>query len=333
MDQLDLFASAPVSTPNALSERLAREHAEAREIARGLPTGVRFGTSSWSFPGWEGLVYSRRATASQLAREGLREYAAHPLLTTVGIDRSFYAPIPPADLDRYAAQLPSGFPCCAKAPEAVTAVVLAEERSVNPDYLRPERFLEEVLVPFREHFLDHVGPFLFQFPPAPASMRPQPGAFAERLERFLAALPKGYPYAVELRDPTVLTAEYRQALAAHGVAHVCNYATAMPMPAEQERIVPLETAGFAVVRLLLRPGTRYDERREEFEPFDRIVDESGPMRRDVVDLVGHALSLGREVFVLVNNKAEGCSPLTIRALAEMLAVSPQDSRAAPAKSG
>jgi len=30
-------------------------------------------------------------------------------------------------------------------------------------------------------------------------------------------------------------------------------------------------------------------------------------------------SLGRDVFVLVNNKAEGCSPLTVRALAEMLA--------------
>jgi hypothetical protein len=38
-----------------------------------------------------------------------------------------------------------------------------------------------------------------------------------------------------------------------------------------------------------------------------------------VALAREGLALGREVSVLVNNKAEGCSPLTIRALAELLA--------------
>jgi hypothetical protein len=42
------------------------------------------------------------------------------------------------------------------------------------------------------------------------------------------------------------------------------------------------------------------------------------MRRQVASIARTSLSLGREVFVLVNNKAEGCSPLTVRALAEML---------------
>jgi len=73
-----------------------------------------------------------------------------------------------------------------------------------------------------------------------------------------------------------------------------------------------------MIRLLLRPGTRYDERRDEFLPFDRIVDPSPEMRGEVVNLVRDATRIGRDVFVLVNNKAEGCSPLTIRALAECL---------------
>ena len=97
----------------------------ASRIAERLPRNVFFGTSTWSFPDWEGLVYSRRRTTAQLAREGLSEYARHPLLTTVGIDRSFYAPIPRADLERYAGQLPAGFPCCLKAPQAVTSAVIA----------------------------------------------------------------------------------------------------------------------------------------------------------------------------------------------------------------
>jgi hypothetical protein len=36
-------------------------------------------------------------------------------------------------------------------------------------------------------------------------------------------------------------------------------------------------------------------------------------------LNARAVRAGRNIFVLVNNKAEGSAPLTIRALAEMLA--------------
>ncbi len=320
--QLDLFGSPRPQGSRAdiaARERLEREHAEAAEIAARLPGNVFFGTSSWGFPGWAGLVYSRRASQAVLAREGLAEYARHPLLTTVGIDRGFYAPIPEADLVRYAEQLPAGFRCCAKAPAAVTAAQLPGQRAANPDFLRPERFVEEMVEPFRAAFADHAGPFLLQFPPAGAGRRDRPAAFAEKLGRFLAALPRDFRYAVELRDPALLTDEYRAALVGAGAGHVYNYATAMPMPEEQAAAIPLETAPFAVIRLLLAPGTRYNDRREEFEPFDRIVAPDPEMRRQVVSLARQASSLGRDVFVIVNNKAEGCSPLTIRALAEMLA--------------
>jgi len=320
--QLGLFGTslAPLrGRDRGVAERLKREHAAAAAIAARLPKGVFFGTSTWSFPGWAGIVYSRRATTAELAREGLAEYARHPLLTTVGIDRGYYGPIPARDLQRYAEQLPPGFPCCAKAPEAVTAATLSGGRGSNPDYLRAGRFVEEMVGPFLEVFREHTGPFVIQFPPAPRAATPDPALFAEKLDRFLAALPKDARYAVELRDPSLLSPAYRAVLAARGVAHVYNYATAMPMPADQARAMPVMAAPFAVIRLLLRPGTRYEERREEFLPFDRIVDPNPEMRAQVVDLTREALRLGRETFVLVNNKAEGCSPLTIRALAEELA--------------
>jgi len=318
--QLGLFGAAGVGAATVsrkpadpkFLQRLESEHAEAAAIAKRLPSGVFFGTSTWSFPGWAGIVYSRRATAAELAREGLAEYARHPLLTTVGIDRGYYGPIPAEDLRRYASQLPPLFPCCAKAPEAVTS-------AASPDYLDPQRFVDEMVGPFLDAFRDHTGPFLLQLPPAPRGVTPEPSRFAGRLDRFLRDLPTGARYAVELREPSLLTPAYRDVLRARGAAHVYNYATAMPMPEEQALRVPLETASFVVIRLLLRPGTRYEERREEFVPFDRIVDPSPEMRREVVSLLRQAVGLGRDVFVLVNNKAEGCSPLTIRALAEALA--------------
>ena len=316
--QLPLFATPPAAerADPALSEKLARERAAAAEIAARLPPNVFFGTSSWSFPGWAGIVYPRRASEGELAREGLVEYARHPLLSTVGIDRGFYGPIPAEDLARYAAQLPPAFPCCAKAPRGVTAAVLPGEGRRNPDYLSAARFVDEMVGPFLESFRFHTGPFVVQIPPAGRHV--SAALFAEKLGAFLRGLPRQARYAVELRDPALLSPAYRDALAENGAAHVYNYATAMPMPAEQRRAIP-PSAGFVVVRLLLRPGTGYDERREEFLPFDRIVDESPEMRREVVGILREAAAAGSSAYVLVNNKAEGCAPATIRALAERLA--------------
>jgi uncharacterized protein YecE (DUF72 family) len=322
--QLDLFPAPPPREPRRSPERerLEREHAEAAEITARLPPNVRFGTSTWSFPDWAGIVYSRRASVTELAREGLAEYARHPLLTTVGIDRSYYAPIPREDLLRYAAQLPPGFPCCAKAPEAVTSAALSARSKVgskgpNPDFLNPRLFIQEVLEPFREAFRDHTGPFVLQFPPS--SLAPGPREFAEKLDRFLDALPADFHYAVELRDSALLTFGYREVLGRHGAAHVLNYATAMPMPLEQAETVPIETAPFAMIRLLLPPATRYAERAAALKPFERLTDADDDMRAQVVALAQRAVAANIPVSVLVNNKAEGCAPLTIRALAELLA--------------
>jgi uncharacterized protein YecE (DUF72 family) len=324
--QLDLFpALEPRETRRSPErERLEREHAHAAEIAARLPANVRFGTSTWSFPDWAGIVYSRRASVTELAREGLAEYARHPLLTTVGIDRSYYAPIPREDLLRYASLLPAGFPCCAKAPEAVTSAAQPARakgatRGPNPNFLNPRPFVDEMLEPFADVFREHTGPFVFQFPPAPASLSPRPREFAEKLDRFLGALPVAFRYAVELRDASLLTPEYRSVLSRHGAAHVLNYVTAMPMPVEQAETVPIEAAPFAVIRLLLPPGTRYAERGQALKPFARLTDPDDDMRAQVVALARRAVAASIPVSVLVNNKAEGCAPLTIRALAELMA--------------
>ena len=53
------------------------------------------------------------------------------------------------------------------------------------------------------------------------------------------------------------------------------------------------------------------------------------MRGEVVALTARALARGRRVYVLVNNKAEGSSPLTVEALAERLAARVGDGNARP----
>ena len=82
-DQLPLFAgqAAPGLRPAVVPDAL-------HDVAARLPRRLRLGTSSWSFPGWRGLVYADACTPAQLAADGLQAYAQHPLLTTVGVDRT-----------------------------------------------------------------------------------------------------------------------------------------------------------------------------------------------------------------------------------------------------
>jgi uncharacterized protein YecE (DUF72 family) len=265
-------------------------------------------------------VYSRAATPASLARDGLREYAAHPLLRTVGVDRSYYAPVPLDDLRRYAEQLPEGFPCCFKAPASMASPTLPGAKGTgrgepNPRFLSAERFALELLEPVAAVFRPHAGPFIVEITPSARGQRLDPAEFVERLDRMLGALPREFHYAVELRESGLLTPSYERVIRAHGASHVFNYWSAMPMPGVQARTLAPSGLPFILVRLLLRPGTWYEDQREQFRPFNRIVEPDEEMRAQVVDLVAEAVRLRIPAYVVVNNKAEGSAPLTVRELA------------------
>lgn len=320
-EQIPLFEIEPTPQDDPSVASVARIHDEARVIAADLPGDIRFGTSSWSFPGWKGIVYAGPVTAAAIAKDGLRQYARHPLLRTVGIDRSYYAPIPIEDLRRYADQLPDGFRGCAKAPASVTSATIGPPGSTapNPDFMAIPRLIEDQLLPFSVAFADHTGPFILEFPPVPKAARLEPAAFLARLDRFLEELPPDFSYAVELRDRRFLTPEYRAILARHGIGHTYNYWSAMPGLMAQATVVPPKDIPFAVIRLLLRPGTSYDDQRERFQPFNALVAPDELMRREVTALSDRVLTSGRKLWVLVNNKAEGSSPLSIMELAKRVA--------------
>ena len=108
---------------------------------------------------------------------------------------------------------------------------------------------------------------MLEFPPGPRDAPPARGAASPTaLDRFLEQLPRDFDYAVEVRDRALLTPAYAAVLARHGVAHTYNYWSAMPMPLAQARVVAPEAAPFAVVRLLLKPGTWYEDQRDLFRP-------------------------------------------------------------------
>jgi uncharacterized protein YecE (DUF72 family) len=293
-------------------------------LAERIPPLVRFGASSWNYPGWAGLVYHRTYEGKGVPARMLEEYAAFPLFRTLGIDSSYYGPPTDEVLRSYAERLPPGFPCVSKVWNQITvqtftkAMNPARAGQVNQDFLNPDVFLEAVYQPYQRYFADHTGPFVFEFQSIAKGSGVGPSRFADQLDRFFSALPRDGPYAVEVRNEEFLTPMYFAVLREHGVAHVFSSWTRMPPIGHQLDLPGSVTASFIVARALLRPGRAYDEAVDAFAPYDRIREPNLKLRRDLVRLIETAVHTRIPAYLLVNNRAEGSSPLTVAEVARML---------------
>ena len=319
--QLGLFPDEPVAAPPAAVGPVdAPERFET--LAGRLPSGLRMGTSSWSFPGWGSIVYDRRVSQDTLARDGLAAYAAHPLLRTVGVDRTYYRPLSSEHFRAYAAVVPNDFRFLVKADRLLTAPTEPEGygvRSPNPRFLDASYASQEVVGPMVDGLGPKAGALLFQFSPLPPNLVGGRGAFMERLHGFLDALPEGPLYAIELRTPAFLTRAYAELIEATGAAHCYNIHPAMSPLERQLELIPPFYQPALIVRWMLQGGLEYGAARERYEPFDRIVDEDPASRERIARAVLDALVAERDAFVIANNKAEGSAPLTIFRLAERIA--------------
>lgn len=297
---------------------------DAEGLAARVPPLVRFGASSWNYPGWRGLVYHREYEGKGASTRMLEEYAAFPLFRTVGIDSTFYAPPTEETLRGWARHLPPGFPCVSKVWDQITVQTHSKARNPgragqsNPDFLNPDVFLEAVYDPYRRWFAEHTGPFVFEFQSIPRRSGIGPEEFAGRLDEFFTALPREGRYAVEVRNEEFLTPMYFAVLREHGVAHVFNSWTRMPPIGAQLDLPGSVPADFIVARALLRQGRTYDEAVDAFAPYDRIQDPNPELRQDLVRLIARAVETRIPAYLLVNNRAEGSSPLTIAEIARML---------------
>ena len=313
-DEAPRLATAPVAA--------VKHAARQSEIANKLPVELRLGTSSWSFPGWEGIVYDRRVSQQTLSSHGLTAYAQHPLLRTVGVDRTFYRPISSDAFRAYADAVPADFRFLVKADRLLTSPTDTEGygvRGPNPRFLDPQYAANEVIGPMIDGLGSKAGPLLFQFPPIHPNLVGGRDPFIERLHGFLDALPKDPLYAIELRTAAFLTDSYSEALRATGAAHCYSVHPAMASLERQLDSVQAYQQPVLVMRWMLHSGLRYEVARERYEPFDKIVDEDAETRERIAIAALDALIAEKGVFVIANNKAEGSAPLSIFRLAERIA--------------
>lgn len=341
-DEPSLFGHSPIDRAMEIVPPAPVAPA-AMALAGALGPRVRLGTSSWSFPGWRGFVYASGAPAAELAAHGLAAYAHQPLHATVALDRTFYGTPDVATLRALAEQVPAHFRFVVKAHQACTrphanadghtlgSVTAARLHGAsNTQFLDAAWARDAVIAPIVQGLGGACGPIVFQFPPltfGPREALRDELHLADRLEAFLAGLPRGPQYAVETRNDTVLAGEsgrrFVSALAAHGAVPSMGLIPSMPGAARAaERVgragLDLANRSPLVIRWLLGHGLGYEQAKNLYEPFDRLAAPDLTARSEIAALVAACTAAGGEAFVIINNKAEGSAPRSIPLLAESI---------------
>jgi len=188
------------------------------EGKRGTIEKLHIGTMGWSYGFWVGDFYPRGLKPTGF----LAEYAKH--FGSVELDNTFYRIPSASTVKAWREQTPEGFLFSAKFPRIITHVKMLRdcEREV------------ETFVSRMSHLQNKLGPLLLQFP---SSFGPN---HFPLLREFLSTLPKGFRYAVEVRNKGLLGEKLNSLLRENGVALVL---VGQPVPEEEV------TADFVYVRL------------------------------------------------------------------------------------
>jgi uncharacterized protein YecE (DUF72 family) len=236
---------------------------------------IYIGTSGWHYKHWKGTFYP--ADIKEVDQFSFYKSC----FTTVEINNSFYRLPERHTFAAWKKSAPPSFIFSVKASRFITHMkkLKVDKRSINQFFTRVDK-LENKL-----------GPVLFQLPPLWK-------VNTERLELFLAALPKGYRYTFEFRNHTWYTEEVYSLLRKFKAAF-CIY--------ELERhLSPMQiTANFVYVRLH-GPGNKYQG------SYDK---------RTLKKWAAHCRSWqqsGKDVYIYFDNDQAGYAAFNAQTLKELL---------------
>lgn len=345
--QSDLFGEA-VSPPSAKAASATKPASAARRnapkvwpaasvedwrgLAQRLPASLRFGVSTWSYPGWDGLIWDGEYDPGTLSKHGLGAYHRHPLLRTVCVDRTFWRPLTVAQYAAYAGQVDDDFRFVVKCPALVTdAQVRGDEGKAlkaNPDFLDPRLAVEHFVQPTLAGLGARLGVLVFQLSPLSLDWLGRPAALLDHLGRMLMAVRQalaGHPaviVAVEVRDPELLSQALVDTLQAQRATFCLGLHGKMPSIQDQLPMLRALWPGPLVCRWTLNRvfgAYGYADAQKKHAPFDAIVSEDLHTRAVLARTIQGITGAGQPAYVIVSNDAEGCAPVSIQRLAQAVA--------------
>ena len=259
---------------------------------------IHLGTSAFTASGWAGTFYPENAKPA----EYLTYYAEQ--FDTVEVDSTFYRAPSESTVRGWYQKTPANFIFAAKVPQEIT-----HEKVLVDCTAELNRFLGAM-----DQLREKLGPLLFQFPYFNRAKFKSGAEFLALLEPFLETLPRGYRFAVEIRNKAWLDTRLLDMLRRRGAALALMDHPWRPRPSELLRGIDPIAADFTYIRWL---GDRevIEERTKSWDKT--IVDRTGELR-EWVNVVYKFTGRGLVVFDYANNHYAGHGPATVRLFEQLL---------------
>lgn len=296
------------------------------EIPSQYRSSLKLGTCSWKFDSWKGIVYQEDKKYG--LGSYLQDYAKY--FNTVEIDQWFWSLFPQGTklpdsetVKIYSQSVPDDFVFTVKVPNSITLTHFYGKQPVktqdfankpNTHFLDIDlfhRFLE-LLEPMQTR----LGPLMFQFEYLNKQKMPSCKAFLEQLEAFFAEAPSGFDYGVETRNTNYLRPDFFECLKRCKLGFVVLDGYYLPSVCEVAGRFDICTSDFSVIRL--HGPNRQDIEGRTKGIWDRIVEEKNERLKATASIIKDNANKQTTTYVNVNNHYEGCAPLTIDRLLQLL---------------
>ena len=287
---------------------------------------LRLGTCSWKYDSWKGLIYE--AGKRYRPDDYLHDYAK--ILDSVEVDQWFWSLFPgharlpePRAVSLYEKSVPEGFRFTVKAPNALTLTHFYKNQPAGSapfaDQPNPYFFDEALLCRFLDLLSPlgpKLGPIMFQFEYLNKKKMPTPEAFCERFGAFIDKAPKGFPYAVEIRNANYFTPAFFEFLKEHKLGFVYLDGYYMPPIGKVFEEFAPETADFQIIRL--HGEDRLEIEAETGDVWNKVVAPKPEGLESAAKIVRANARKNILTYVNFNNHYEGSAPLSMKRFLETL---------------
>lgn len=281
---------------------------------------VRFGTCSWKYDSWKGIIYPPAGKFNYLS-----EYAKH--FNTVEVDQWFWSlqsvdkiTLPQEkDVKDYNNSVPDDFLFTIKVPNSLTLTHFYKKKKTDPLIANPHFLSEDLYNSFIKTIKPiktKTGVLIFQFEYLNKEKMNSQMQFIEMFESFLENIRGEFRIGVEIRNPNYLNQKFFEFINKNKLVMVFLQGYYMPPVWEVFDKYRNLLEGTVVLRLH-GPDRKGIEVKTE-NVWNNIVEPKDDEIDKIIDIINYLDSQKVDTYVNVNNHFEGSAPLTINKIKERL---------------
>ncbi len=284
---------------------------------------IRFGTCSWKYESWKGIVYSEKDKINYL-----KEYSNH--FDTVEIDQWFWSLFAPARVvlpnkkvvEEYKNSVDKNFLFTIKIPNTITLTHFyrknkSEELIRNPHFLSIDlfnQFIDSISL-----LLNQTGCLIFQFEYLNKEKMNSQSQFQSMFYDFVTkSTASNFPIGIEIRNPNYLNKNFFEFSDQLKIIPVLLEGYYMPSVIQSVQKYINHISSRIVFRL--HGPDRSGIEKISGENWKQIyIDRIGELER-LTELFKVLLNRKLDLFINVNNHYEGSAPITINRIKKLMQI-------------